>query len=44
MREEDWPDSPEAIAEWLQWYDSLAPWLSPEDEAVWRAALQAQGV
>ncbi len=25
LREEDWPDTPEAVAEWLRWYDSLEP-------------------
>ena len=42
MREEDWSDTPEAIVEWIAWYDSLEPWLSPEDEAKWLAALQEQ--
>jgi hypothetical protein len=42
MRDEDWSDAPEAIAEWLRWYDSLQPWLTPEEEAAWREALQAQ--
>jgi hypothetical protein len=42
MREEDWVDTPEAIARWLEWYDSLEPIMTPEEEAVWRAALQEQ--
>jgi len=42
IRDEDWPDTPEAIAKWLEWYDSLEPFLSPEEEAAWRAALQDQ--
>ncbi len=43
IREEDWPDSPEAIAEWLRWYDSLEPILmTPEEEANWQAARQEQ--
>lgn len=25
MREEDWSSTPEAIAEWLNWYGSLEP-------------------
>src|SRR5437899_7984732 len=34
MREEDWSDSPEAIADWLKWYDSLEPQvITPEEEA-----------
>jgi hypothetical protein len=24
-REEDWQDTPEAIAAWLKWYESLEP-------------------
>jgi hypothetical protein len=34
MREEGWSNSPEAIADWLSWYDSLEPLiLTPEEEA-----------
>jgi predicted DNA-binding antitoxin AbrB/MazE fold protein len=34
ISEEDWPRSPEAIAEWLDWYDSLEPLVfTPEEEA-----------
>jgi hypothetical protein len=33
---------PESIARWLAWYDSLQPFLSEEDEAKWRKALQDQ--
>jgi hypothetical protein len=40
MREEDWSNSPEDIAEWLKWYDSLEPLeFTPEEEAdmtAWR--------
>ena len=40
MREEDWSNSPEAIADWLSWYDSLEPLIfTPEEEAdlaAWR--------
>src|SRR5215216_2414650 len=25
IAEEDWDDSPEGVAEWLRWYDSLEP-------------------
>jgi hypothetical protein len=42
MREEDWPEGPEAIAEWMRWVDSLEPIMSPEDEAKWHAALEDQ--
>ena len=42
MREEDWPTTPEGIEEWIKWYDSLEPFLSPEDETKWHAALQEQ--
>jgi hypothetical protein len=40
MREEDWSNTPEAIAEWLRWYDSLEPLeFTPQEEAdisAWR--------
>lgn len=40
IREEDWPDTPEGIAAWLRWYDSLEPLeFTPEEEAdiaAWR--------
>lgn len=43
MREEDWPTTPEGIAELLAHMDQVEPgWLSPEDEAAWRAALREQ--
>ncbi len=29
LREEDWPETPEAKAEWLKWYDSLELSNSP---------------
>jgi hypothetical protein len=42
-REEDWEDTPEAVAAWLKWYDSLEPLQgSPQEEAEWQAARQAQ--
>ena len=41
IREEDWPDSPEAIKEWIEWYDSLEPLeFTPEEEAEWAAFRQ----
>ncbi len=43
IREEDWRDTPEAIAEWLRWYDSLEPLaMTAEEEAEWKAALKQQ--
>ena len=32
IREEDWPDTPEAVAEWLRWYDSLEPLIFTDAE------------
>jgi hypothetical protein len=43
MREEDWQDTPEAIADWIRWYDSLEPLiLTPEEQAEWDAVRKAQ--
>jgi hypothetical protein len=43
MREEEWSNSPEAIADWLAWYDSLEPLIfAPEEEAEWEGARRAQ--
>jgi hypothetical protein len=43
MREEDWPTTPEGIKALLKRMDETEPgWLSPEDEAAWKAALQEQ--
>ena len=34
LSEEGWPNTPEAIADWLKWYDSLKPLIiTPEEEA-----------
>ena len=34
MDEDDWSNSPEAIADWLAWYDSLEPLeFTPEERA-----------
>jgi hypothetical protein len=42
-REEDWEDTPEAIAAWLQWYDALPPLHgAPLEEAEWQAARRAR--
>ena len=39
ITEEQWPRTPEAIAEWLAWFDSFEPIaMTPEEEANWRAA------
>jgi hypothetical protein len=41
--EDDGPVSPEVIAVRLALMDQLEPgWLSPKDDAAWRAALQEQ--
>ena len=39
-RDEDWSNTPEAIAEWVAWLDALEPMtLTPEDEARIAAAM-----
>jgi hypothetical protein len=43
ITEEEWPRSPEAIAEWLEWFDSIEPIeITPDEEANWQAARAAQ--
>ena len=43
IREEEWEDTPEAIDDWLRWYDSLEPLkMKQSDWAKWEAALRAQ--
>jgi hypothetical protein len=43
LRDEDWPTDPEGIARHLALMDRIAPpEMTPEDEANWRAARQAQ--
>lgn len=43
MREEHWPTTPEGIAALLERMAQVEPgWLSPEDDAAWRAALRLQ--
>ncbi len=43
IREEEWSDTPEGIAAWLQWYDSLEPIeRTPQEEAEWQTARKAQ--
>lgn len=43
IREEDWPETPDAIAEWLTWYDTLEPLIFTDEERVaWEANRQAR--
>jgi hypothetical protein len=43
LDESEWSDSPEAIAEWLEWLDSLEPLIfTPEEEAALAADRLAQ--
>jgi hypothetical protein len=43
MREEEWEDTPEAIDDWLRWYDSLEPLkIKQSDRAKWESALKTQ--
>ena len=42
MREEDWPRDPEGIAALLVKIDALEPFLTPEEDARWRAALNGR--
>jgi hypothetical protein len=43
MREEDWPTTPDGIAALLARMEQVEPgWLSPEDDAAWRADLRAR--
>jgi hypothetical protein len=39
IREDDWPDTPEAVAAWLKWYDSLEPLeFTDQEQAAHEAA------
>ena len=43
MREEDWPTTPDGISALAARMDQVEPgWLSPEDDAAWRANLRAE--
>jgi hypothetical protein len=43
IREEDWQDTPEAVAAWLKWYDSLEPLVFTDEERVaWETARREQ--
>ena len=38
IREEDWPTTPEQLADWLAWFDGLEPVvLTPGEEVEWNA-------
>jgi len=38
ITEEEWPRTPEALADWLKWLDSIEPVeMTPEEEANWLA-------
>ena len=45
LSEEQWRDTPEAVAEWIQWYESLEPLEITVDErdaaAAWQRQIQA---
>ena len=45
LSEKQWRDSPEAIAEWIQWYESLEPLeITVEEQAdavAWQRQVQA---
>ena len=45
LAEEQWRDTPEAVAEWIQWYESLEPLEITVDErdsaAAWQRQIQA---
>jgi hypothetical protein len=44
LTESEWSDTPEAIEEWIRWYDSLEPLqFTPEEEAdiaAWRKRIK----
>jgi hypothetical protein len=48
IREEDWPTTPEAMADWLSWYDSLEPLeITADEEAefeAWRQKLKKYSI
>ncbi len=48
IREEDWPTTPEAMADWLKWYDSLEPLEVTVDEEAefeaWRRKIKEYSI
>jgi hypothetical protein len=43
IRDEEWSDTPEDIAAWIRWYDSLEPIeFTAEERTSWQAARQEQ--
>jgi hypothetical protein len=43
IREADWLETPDAVAEWEKWYASLEPLIfTNEEQANWKAARQEQ--
>jgi hypothetical protein len=41
LRDDEWPNTPEAIEAWIRWYDSLEPLeFAPSERAAWEAARQ----
>ncbi|MFL5245214.1 MAG: hypothetical protein ACJ8FY_24195 [Gemmataceae bacterium] len=43
LKEEDGSDTPDAIENWIRWYDSLQPVaFTPEERAAWDAARREQ--
>lgn len=48
MREDEWSNTPEAVAAWLRWYDSLEPLVfTPAEEAAlaeWRQRMKEHSI
>jgi hypothetical protein len=43
IREDEWPDSPEEIAGWLNWYNTLEPLnFSDQERSAWETARREQ--
>jgi hypothetical protein len=43
LADEDGSESPDAIVEWIRWYDALEPLaFTPEERAAWQAARKEQ--
>ncbi len=40
LRDEDWPKTPEEIAEWLEWFDSREPVFTDEEYEQFNAELK----